>query len=111
MPTVPRKKLTAASLLQHISHTLLSTVRSSYGGARIVFGLDDQAPAGPDQTRGGQRHILVHRKILDGAVEVADARDHYAPLLRVLHPGAGGEGADRQTTNLENGCLCGRETG
>ena len=76
---------------------MLCTALSGYGDARVVLGLDDQTPAGPDHTRGGQRHILVHRQILDGAVEVADAREHKAPLLRVLRPVVRGE-EDRQRT-------------
>jgi hypothetical protein len=42
--------------------------------------LNDQAPAGPDETCACQGHVLCEGELFGGAVEVGDASEDEAPL-------------------------------
>ena len=48
--------------------------------AQVVLGLDDHAPARPDQTRAGQGKVLRERQLLGRARKVGDAGDDEGPL-------------------------------
>lgn len=50
------------------------------GGEQVVLGLDDEAPAGPDETRGGQGAVLLQGELLGGAGEVGDTGEDKGPL-------------------------------
>jgi hypothetical protein len=60
MPTIPRKKLTAASLQKYEQISVLrrSGKRRAGEDAQVVLGLDNQAPACPDQPGGRKGGIL-----------------------------------------------------
>lgn len=68
-PTIPRKKFTAASLASELAKRRKKTVWKGEGwrgGSRKeslqdVARLYDQAPAGPDDTRGCESHVLSER--------------------------------------------------
>lgn len=47
---------------------------------QVVLGLDNQAPARPDETRAGQGKVLRKRQLLDGAGKVGDAGNDERPL-------------------------------
>lgn len=51
------------------------------GGQQVVLGLDDEAPAGPDEAGGGQGTVLGEGEFLGGAGEVGDAGEDEGPLL------------------------------
>lgn len=48
----------------------------------VVLGLDDEAPAGPDEAGGGQGAVLGEGELLGGAAKVGDAGEDEGPLLR-----------------------------
>lgn len=50
------------------------------GGEQVVLGLDDEAPAGPDDTRGRQGAVLLQGELLGRASEVGDTGDDEGPL-------------------------------
>lgn len=50
------------------------------GGEQVVLGLDDEAPARPDEAGGGQGAVLLQRELLGGATEVGDAGEDEGPL-------------------------------
>lgn len=50
------------------------------GGEQVVLWLDDETPAGPDGTGGGQGGILCEGELLRWAVEVGDTCDNKSPL-------------------------------
>jgi hypothetical protein len=45
-----------------------------------IFGLNDQAPSGPDCACGGEGDVLSHRELLGWAVEIRYAGEDDAPL-------------------------------
>lgn len=49
---------------------------------QVVLGLDDEAPAGPDETGAGEGKVLRQGELLDGAGKVGDASDDEAPLSK-----------------------------
>lgn len=51
-------------------------------GQKVVLGLDDEAPAGPDEAGGGQGAVLGEGELLGGAGKVGDAGEDEGPLLR-----------------------------
>lgn len=81
-PTHPRKKLTAASLLELSQRNihLPATAKTEGGNIQDVTGLDNQAPAGPDSTSSHQSTVLGKRQLLSRAVEVGDTGDDQSPL-------------------------------
>jgi hypothetical protein len=105
-PTRPRKKLTAARLKGDVSggseqrrdwapapaqmhacaswKSLWRVVWGKSGWTRnysqIVLGLDDEAPAGPDDTGRGQSKVLGDGELLYGTGEVRDAGEDEGPL-------------------------------
>ena len=50
------------------------------GGEEEVAGLDDEAPAGPDQACGHKSGILREGELVGGAGEVGGAREDETPL-------------------------------
>lgn len=80
-PTTPRKKLTAARLHNSIS-TSFGQARDRIGHVQVVLGLDDQAPAGPDDTGGRQGGVLGEGKLLGGTGKVGDAGEDESPLYQ-----------------------------
>lgn len=50
------------------------------GGEQVVLGLDDEAPAGPDETGGGQGAVLLQGELLGRAGEVGDTGEDEGPL-------------------------------
>jgi hypothetical protein len=46
-----------------------------------VLGLDDEAPAGPDDTRAGEGEVLGKGELLGGTGEVGDTGEDKSPLL------------------------------
>jgi hypothetical protein len=50
------------------------------GGEEVVLGLDDEAPAGPDEAGGRQGAVLLQGELLGGAGEVGDAGEDEGPL-------------------------------
>ena len=50
------------------------------GDAQVVLGLDDQAPAGPDETSGSQGTVLGERELLGRARKVGDTCEDEAPF-------------------------------
>jgi hypothetical protein len=51
------------------------------GGQEHVLGLDDEAPAGPDDTRAGEGEVLGEGELLGGTGEVGDTGEDKTPLL------------------------------
>jgi hypothetical protein len=49
-------------------------------GIQVVLGLDDEAPAGPDNTGTGQGEVLSEGEVLDGTSEVGDTGEDKSPL-------------------------------
>lgn len=52
------------------------------GGQEVVLGLDDEAPAGPDEARGRQGAVLGEGEFLGGAGKVGDSGEDERPLCR-----------------------------
>lgn len=50
------------------------------GGQQHVLGLDDQAPTGPDEARGGQGAVLGEGELLGGTGKVRDTGENESPL-------------------------------
>lgn len=50
------------------------------GGEQVVLGLDDEAPARPDEAGGGQGSVLLQRELLGRAAEVGYAGEDESPL-------------------------------
>lgn len=50
------------------------------GGEQVVLGLDDEAPARPDEARGRQGAVLLQGELLGRATEVGDAGEDEGPL-------------------------------
>ena len=50
------------------------------GCEQVVLGLDDEAPAGPDEARGRQGAVLLQRELLGRAGEVGDTGEDEGPL-------------------------------
>jgi len=50
------------------------------GGEQVVLGLDDEAPARPDEAGGSQGAVLLQRELLGRAGEVGDAGEDEGPL-------------------------------
>ncbi len=98
IPTSPRKKLTAARLILHVSIPFErrevavqrdNESHSTPGGLmvdrrrgviQIVLRLDNQAPPGPDETSAGQGDVLREREVLGRAGKVSNAGDDKRPL-------------------------------
>lgn len=51
------------------------------GGQEVVLGLDDEAPAGPDEAGGGQGGVLGEGEFLGGTGKVGDTGEDESPLL------------------------------
>lgn len=51
------------------------------GGEQVVLGLDDEAPARPDEAGGRQGAVLLQRELLGRAAEVGDAGEDEGPLV------------------------------
>lgn len=49
-------------------------------GKEVVLGLDDHAPASPDETGAGQGKVLGEGELLGGACEVGDTGKDESPL-------------------------------
>lgn len=47
---------------------------------QVVLWLDDETPAGPDGTGGGQGAVLSEGELLGWAIEVGNTRDDEGPL-------------------------------
>lgn len=54
------------------------------GGKEKVPRLDDEAPAGPDQTSGSQGSVLGERELVGGTGEVSSTGEDETPLRRTL---------------------------
>lgn len=80
-PTIPRKKLTAARLNEPVS-TDSGQARDRIGHVQVVLGLDDQAPAGPDDTGGRQGGVLGEGELLGGTGKVGDTGEDESPLYQ-----------------------------
>lgn len=63
------------------------------GGEQVVLGLDDEAPARPDDAGSGQGAVLLQRELLGRAAEVGYAGEDDGPLqgegIKVLVGGSG----------------------
>lgn len=57
------------------------------GGEQVVLGLDDEAPAGPNEARGRQRGVLRQRELLGRAGKVGDTGEDEGPLFVVVGDG------------------------
>ena len=57
-----------------------ATTRWKKGNAQVVLGLDDQAPAGPDETGGSQGGVLGERELLGWARKVGDTCEDETPF-------------------------------
>lgn len=53
------------------------------GGEQVVLGLDDEAPARPDEARSRQGAVLLQRELLGRATEVRDAGEDEGPLCEL----------------------------
>lgn len=51
------------------------------GGKQVVLGLDNEAPARPDEAGGRQGAVLLQRELLGRATEVGDAGEDEGPLV------------------------------
>jgi hypothetical protein len=49
-------------------------------GIQVVLGLDDEAPASPDNTGARQGEVLGEGEVLDGTSEVGDTGKDKSPL-------------------------------
>lgn len=49
-------------------------------GIQVVLGLDDEAPASPDNTGAGQGKVLGEGEVLDGTSEIGDTGEDKSPL-------------------------------
>lgn len=52
------------------------------GGQEVVLGLDDEAPAGPDDAGGRQGGVLREGELLGGAGKVGDTGEDKSPLQK-----------------------------
>lgn len=50
---------------------------------QVVLGLDDEAPARPDEAGAGEGKVLRDRQLLGGTGKVGDAGEDERPLLRI----------------------------
>jgi hypothetical protein len=80
MPTIPRKKLTAASLQQQILAFVRVNGRPEIN-VQNVARLDDQAPPSPDETCCSEGGVLSEGKLLSWAGEIGDSSKDNRPLL------------------------------
>lgn len=79
-PTRPRKKFTDASLFCDEPHSC--RWEGKWGNdIHDIPRLNDQAPAGPDQTCACEGDVLGEGELFGGPVEVGDAGKDEAPLL------------------------------
>lgn len=51
------------------------------GSEQVVLGLDDEAPARPDEAGSRQGAVLLQRELLGRATEVGDAGEDEGPLV------------------------------
>lgn len=47
---------------------------------QVVLGLDDEAPASPDNTGAGQGQVLGEGEVLNGTSEIGDTGEDKSPL-------------------------------
>lgn len=81
IPTIPRKKLTAASLHHILSISVHMIIhRSSPINSQIVLRLDNQTPPRPDQSRSSQGTVLRKRQLLRRTGKIRNTGQHDRPL-------------------------------
>ena len=84
-PTHPRKKLTAASLIEcPISYGPICRPQQRVNSQKILR-FDDEAPTSPYRAGACEGHVLSEGEVFSGAPEITDTREDKCPLEASQH--------------------------